>query len=63
MTPMYCVMAESKLTGRRERISIISSNKDVIDGLCVQYSAHKYRRKPYKNPKVEVWQSDMFNDK
>jgi hypothetical protein len=56
-------MAESKLTGRMERISIVSSDKELIDGLCAQYQAHKYRRKPYKNPKVEVWQPDMFNDK
>jgi len=60
---MYCVTAVSKLTGRRERVSIISPKRVVVEALCLQYNAHKYRRKPYKNPKVEVWQPDIFNNK
>lgn len=60
---MYCVMAKSKLTGRRERISIVSSDKELIDGLCAKYQARKHRQKPYTRAKVEVWQPDVFNDK
>lgn len=60
---MYCVTAVSKLTCRRERVSIISPDRDVVEALCLQYKAHRYRRKPYTSPKVEVWQPDMFNDK
>ena len=61
--PMYCVTAVSKLTGKRERVSIISPKRDVVEALYLQYQAHKYRRKPYIRPKVEVYQPDMFNNK
>ena len=63
MTPMYCVTAVSKLTGKRERVSTISPKREVVEALCLQYSAHKYRWKPYTRPKVEVWQPDMFDNK
>ena len=60
--PTWCVTAKSKLTDRRERISIVSADRTVIEGICEQYKKHKYRRKPYTDPKVEVFTRDLFDD-
>lgn len=58
--PVWCVTAINKLTGQRERVSVVSSDKQLIEGLRAQICSKK-RHKPYSKPLVEVFHPDLFD--